>query len=557
MNVCVDLSRYVGDHYPFAELQGVTPKSSEAWCDALACLAAVGDGSTPTPLVLDGKGRLYLYRYYLFQKEVAQFMLKKAAQKGPNTSEINALSQGLQRLFPSQEFCFSEPDHQKRAAAVALTRKLTIIAGGPGTGKTTTVSKILALYVERYLADYQRLPRIVLAAPTGKAAARLMESMRSAAERLKGSVSAEVIDALPREASTIHRILAGFGRGKSPFEPEETLGCELLVVDEASMVDLPLMGRLCRVIAPETHVIFMGDRNQLASVEAGSVLGDLCHGKRGERVSLSCGALLEELTESAPQTDIEASPLADAVTTLVKSYRFGKRPGIGDAADASNRGDAQALARVDSAGFSWMKAETASEGLDILRPLIKTYFQGYMKASTAEERLDILDRFRILCAVRKGPLGVRRLNAFVERLLGVGEGLWYSGRPVMVTENDYTLSLFNGDTGVTIREKGEPVVAFPEEGGGMRTIHPARLPSVETVFAMTVHKSQGSEFDHVALVLPEIDTPLLSRELIYTGLTRAKEEALLLGSTDSVEKGLKRRTRRASGLQELLWASPV
>ena len=545
-HVCIDLNRYL-------DMESLsTPQDAKTWADTLKARGVAGDGSEFTPLVLDAKNRLYLHKYFQCQNRVAQFLSQEPEETfAPNGA---SLADDLAALFPE-----SHPtgiDRQKLAAAVALGRRLTIISGGPGTGKTTTVCKILALCASQHRKAHGIFPRILLAAPTGKAAARLMESMASASGRLCGLTSEEVMNALPKEASTIHRLLSGLGSSTStPFEPKATLPCDVLVVDEVSMVDLPLMGRLCDAISPATRVIFMGDRNQLASVEAGAVLGDICFGKRGDAVSPAFGAYIKEVSGIHLPTDGGLSKLADGITTLTHSYRFGKRPGIGAAAKASNRGDAQELCAISGGGFSYVEADETAKALAHLESQVKTHLANYRRTGNPKIQFELLERFRILCAVRKGRLGAYRLNALVEKWLGTGGDLWYPGRPVMVTENDYTLSLFNGDTGITVREKGELMVAFPQESGEMRLIHWARLPAVETVFAMTIHKSQGSEFDHVAVVLPESDVPVLTRELIYTGITRAKEEATLVGAQSLLEKALQRRTWRTSGLRESLWNS--
>ncbi|SCY74531.1 exodeoxyribonuclease V subunit alpha [Desulfoluna spongiiphila] len=546
-HVCIDLSRYTG----YAVSGESWGKDGASWGNHLRETGAAGGEGEETLLVLDGRGRLYLRRYHRFQEAVARYMGRETTLSDLPEGETTALKEGLDRYFPGPSG--GEPDRQKLAAAVALVNRFCVISGGPGTGKTTTVTKILALLVEQHRRRFNGAPVIALAAPTGKAAARLMESMAGAMGKL--DLSEVVKAALPREATTIHRLLGSLGRGRwELFRQGQALPCDILVVDEASMVDLPLMGRLVRSLAPSTRLILMGDRDQLASVEAGSVMGDLCHGKQGDTVSDAQGKLLAELTGISLPTGRNLAPLADAVTTLTKSYRFGACPGIGQAAAAANRGDARALAGIIAPGFLLAGPSVGEHPMAWLEEVVRHHLAGYRRLSDAREMLAALDRFRILCAVRKGPMGVARINRLVERCLGLGGGdLWYPGRPVMVTENDYTLGLFNGDTGITVRKDGELAVAFPDEEGGMRHIHSARLPKVETVFAMTVHKSQGSEFTHVILLLPESDAPVLTRELVYTGITRAREEMAVWSPPEILEKALGRRTQRASGLREMLW----
>ncbi len=549
-HICIDLKRFMG----LAAGWLGWPGDEVAWARHLCDVGAAGGEGDATLLVLDERRRLYFRRLYCFQQEVSAYMAGESRLSGLTGDELIALREGLDRTFPST--LKGELDRQKLAAAVALTNRFCVISGGPGTGKTTTVYNILTLIVEQHRRYFRGSPTIALAAPTGKAAARLMESMTAASQRVAGDAS--VKKALPREAATIHRLLGTLGRGKrSLFGKAETLPFDVIIVDEASMVDLPLMGRLVRALSETTRLILMGDKNQLASVAAGSVMGDLCEGKRGDAVSPPCGEILKALMGVALPVDASLSPLADAVTTLTKSYRFGECPGIGEAAEAANRGDAAALRRVTAPGFSLAGLTDDEDPMAWLTARVRHHLKGYARLTDPSAMLAALDRFRILCAVRKGRFGAVRINQVVERTLGLSTGdIWYLGRPVMVTENDYTLGLFNGDTGITVLRGGEQMVAFPasEEEGEMRHIHCARLPKVETVFAMTIHKSQGSEFHHVALLLPDTDSPVLTRELVYTGITRAKEAVDLWSDPDILEKALHRRTQRASGLRERLWS---
>ena len=549
-HICIDLNRFTG----FSAGGYAGQKSGTAWAAHLRGAGVAGGEDDATLLVLDDRGRLYLRRLYRFQQEVAAYMARESLLPNLMAEEICAMKEGLDRTFP--QGTEGELDRQKLAAAVALTNRFCVISGGPGTGKTTTVFNILTLLVEQHQRRFGGSPAIALAAPTGKAAARLMESLAGASQRV--AVSEEVKKALPREASTIHRLLGTLGRGRRDiFRRRETLGFDIIVVDEASMVDLPLIGRLVSALSESTRLILMGDRNQLASVEAGSVMGDLCEGKKGDTVSPACGETLLALMGTQLPIDPTLSPLADAVTTLTKSYRFGACPGIGLAAEASNRGDAAALGCINESGFSLTHPEPGGNENPMawIGGMVRAHFGGYPGLTDPQEMLDTLDRFRILCAVRKGLYGVVRINQVVERLLGFSQTeTWYPGRPVMVTENDYSLGLFNGDTGVTVLRDGQHMVAFSDGDGQMRHIHCARLPRAETVFAMTIHKSQGSEFNHVALLLPETDSPVLTRELVYTGITRAREEAAVWSVPEILEKALHRRTQRASGLREMLWS---
>jgi len=433
---------------------------------------------------------------------------------------------------------------------------------------------------------------IRLVAPTGKAAARLSESIRGAVAKLE--VPDEVRAAIPREASTVHRLLGARPDSRHfRHHAGNPLALDLLVVDEASMVDLDLMAALLGALPAHARLILLGDKDQLASVEAGAVLGDLCEHALPPRYSPAVCADLARLTGetldeaiatpdvSETQDTADRGRLADHVVVLQKSYRFSADSGIGALARACNAGDRQALRDAWKTGYSdiaWLKL-SGPEDRDLETLVVNGYrpaLEAVRERRPAREVIDLLLEFQLLCALRRGPYGVDGLNQRVARVL-MRRGLiaeergWYAGRPVMVTRNDRALGLYNGDVGITLSDPaagGRLRVFFPveeevssdaERDGqdteiqrfhrGVRAVLPSRLEAVETVFAMTVHKSQGSEFRHVVFVLPEGANPILTRELVYTGITRAKSRVTLAGTRrETLEGAIERRVVRASGL---------
>ncbi len=449
-----------------------------------------------------------------------------------------------------------------------MTKRFSVISGGPGTGKTTTVAKILVLLLEQSGIDLE----IALAAPTGKAAARLKESIISS--KNKGSSEPGYLDcpdrvkeAIPEEASTLHRLL-GFISGSPYFrhDQENPLTADIVVVDEASMVDMALMSKLLQALLPRTRLILLGDKNQLASVEAGAVLGDICDTGNIHSFSKKFCRDFKEVTGGGILVFPEGSDnpsISDCIVQLQTSYRFDENSGIEALSRAVNTGDRAKAETILTSGKYTDLVWKPLPG-DLMRTIEDTVIKGYESYLKSLEDpgsiFDLFDRFRILCALREGPFGVIAVNRLAERILKNAGlinpvGRWYEGRPVMITRNDYTLNLFNGDVGIVLRdpETGDHRVFFPLSGGEYRKIHPVRLPEHETVFAVTVHKSQGSEFDSVSLVLPDRDTPVLTRELLYTGITRARDNVEISGTLDVFKMAVSRRIERTSGLRDALW----
>ncbi|MGH2668488.1 MAG: exodeoxyribonuclease V subunit alpha, partial [bacterium] len=506
----------------------------ETWRKQLArspVVACSGDPDDFRPLVLVGGTRLYLYRYFDYERRLAARlaeMNRPAALPCPEPVAAALLS----RLFPQEGGV--RPDRQKIAAATALLRRLCIISGGPGTGKTTTVVKVLAL-----LLGLHPVLRVALAAPTGKAAARLQGSLRAQLAELP--VAAEVKARLPAEAHTVHRLL-GHRPGRVSFrhDREHPLPYDLVVVDEASMLDLALATKLVEALPDEGRLILLGDKDQLSAVEIGTVFANLC-------VTRGIGAEMRESVEALtdetlPETGVGAG-LSDAVVWLEQGHRYAQGGAIGALVERVREGDADAV-------LAFLAGRSGGEGgPEVLwrdtvpgaEPLAATLIEGYAEYLDAvqsgappEVVLAAFERRRVLCAVREGEQGTARLNAllaerFRARLGGPPSGAsWYPGRPVLITANDYTVRVFNGDVGVALPGAGGSfLVHFPHLGGGTRPLAPSRLPEHETAFAMTVHKAQGSEFERVEVVLPSRDSRVLTRELLYTALTRARSSVRL------------------------------
>ncbi|WP_025110546.1 exodeoxyribonuclease V subunit alpha [Pseudomonas sp. H1h] len=567
------------------------------WCKALASSALVAlaaDNSATAhqrPLVLSGK-RLYLRRYWAYERRIDAALRTRLAQ---GETPPDDLPLRLDELFGSAR-SGAVIDWQKLACALATRGAFSIITGGPGTGKTTTVVRLLALLQAPAVEAGQPL-RIRLAAPTGKAAARLTESISQQVQSLK--VAEAVREKIPCDVTTVHRLL-GSRPGTRHFRHHagNRLPLDVLVVDEASMIDLEMMANLLDALPPHARLVLLGDKDQLASVEAGAVLGDLCRDAEAGWYNPQTRQWLESvsgesLEGSGLHEDRDGShPLAQQLVMLRHSRRFGEGSGIGQLARRVNQQLPDEARQLLAAGhyddvFSLrlngeydhklerLVLEGHGDGpqgyrhyLNVLRnqrPPGGRPLEHPDWINWARDVLQAFDTFQLLCAVRKGPWGVEGLNlriteALLKARLIEHDQQWYEGRPVLMTRNDYGLGLMNGDIGIALKlperegpEAGKPVlrVAFPRNDGqgGVRFVLPSRLNDVETVYAMTVHKSQGSEFAHTALILPDALNPVLTKELIYTGITRAKHWFTLIEPRAGVfEEAVQRKVKRLSGL---------
>lgn len=581
---------------------------------------AVGEPHSNKPLIFDG-GRLYLERYHHFETEVASALTRLSSSQPANSNDKDLdapLRRQLDYLFPSAASSHANSaleqniDWQKVATATALGKKLAVITGGPGTGKTTTVTKLLLLQ------QLSSPKQIRLVAPTGKAAARLSESIKASKARLEQELKQAqatneqvqshetqallaALKQVPEEASTLHRLL-GVIPNSAQFRHHQgnPLRLDLLIVDEASMVDLPMMYKLLTALPEKAGLILLGDQDQLASVEAGAVLADICAGLKYEweqhsewrmRYSQAQAEQLSKLTGFDLRAYIHREPkIGDSLCMLTHSHRFKGDAGIGLLASAVNRSDLAGILAVWQRGLAeltWLEhsmdlsqtqakiSEPANNsGLHALLTQACEQYAEYLRplqvsdpssVPSAIEAIARFNQYRILCAMRSGDYGVEGINQAVTKALSQAKLIhpqqeFYLGRPIIIQSNDYNLGLFNGDIGLILQDEDRPerlMAHFIKADGKLLKVLPARLPSHETCYAMTVHKSQGSEFNRVALVLPPnpslVQWQLLTKELVYTAITRAKQHFSCLGTQQVFERASQQATQRASGLADRLW----
>ena len=511
----------------------------------------VGFDGDMKPLILAGE-QLTFRRYWYYENIAGQWIKKNSSNK--STIGISDISvQILDDLFPKFT---SELNWQKVATALSLIKPFLIISGGPGTGKTTTVARILALHQK--LSD-ERL-NIALAAPTGKAAGRMGEALNRELEKL--DLSEDELRHFPTDAKTVHRLLSGTeSRGLLPPVEKKLLRHDLIIIDEASMMDLSLMYRLVDHLSENTRLILLGDKDQLASVEAGAVFADLCQKKEN--------GFLPETIESLAKIGIgtelpehEESEISDSIVYLTKSYRFDESSGIGRLSELvknQNQQNEKLLSIFDE--YSDLKHQLfnyQNEDIQNILGDLKQKIENCSQIKTPEEMLEFWKESAWLMVLRRGLTGTERLNRLIEERLAADrivsmEAGWYHGRPVMITHNDYNLGVFNGDMGIAIMDDDESIWIYVESGPEIKRFKPQRLSHFDPAYFLTVHKSQGSEFNHVNFLLPQKDTPILTKELIYTAITRARESFSLYGSLDLFEKGMRRETLRFTGLGEMLY----
>jgi len=557
------------------------PQGLAAWHEFLQSCPQVlswpGGADKGQPLVLAG-GRLYLRRYWSDENTVADAVRARtgtgeAANDFPETSPA-LVREWLDRLF-THATREGGADWQKIACAVATRGGLAVITGGPGTGKTYTVARLLALLFA-VKGEHAGQLRVALAAPTGKAAARLKQAIDSALEDLEQGLQADLpLRELAERmggARTLHSLLGARPDTRAfRHNAGNPLDVDVLIVDEASMVHLEMMAALLDALPASARLILLGDKDQLASVEAGSVLGDLCHDAQAGGYGAATAAFVEAASGQVipPEFLGNAGALAQQTVMLRQSRRFGGP--IGQLAIAVNNGDAEAaraVLRADSGGqLHWNEAAQQEDMLRLAvegyRPFLEMVGQGAGAAghdAWAAGVLSAFEGFRLLCAVREGEWGVSGLNESIAQRLEE-HGLlkrrsdWYVGRPVMVTRNDYATGVYNGDIGLVLPDpaRSGSLRVYFSDGGQVRSVLATRLRNVETAFAMTVHKSQGSEFSHTVLVLPREAPSVLARELVYTGITRARQRFTLLTPNPGVlPDAIRRRTERTSGLRSLL-----
>ncbi|MCV2401284.1 exodeoxyribonuclease V subunit alpha [Marinomonas sp. C2222] len=541
-------------------------RSPQQWCEILSESRLVCSPQTlsesaiaPCPMVLSGT-RLYLFRYYQYEQQVLNYLTQQLSASPYVVSESL-----LTQLFPASPSTKTEHiDWQKVAVANAASLPFSVISGGPGTGKTTTVTKLLALLVAQAKEQGEAL-RIGLAAPTGKAAARLTESISQAKSKLP--FDDEIKHSIPEKASTLHRLLGSdFGRSRFKHNKENPLHLDLLLIDEVSMVDLPMMAKVIEALPTHARLILLGDKDQLSSVEAGSVLGDLSYDIENAYFLPQWAEYLSTLTQEAilPFANANAPAISRSLTLLRTSYRFSSESGIGYLAKAMNAGDDRAVIQSLDAGYpdlEWCQPKVGQKKADIARLAqgYDEYWQAVRDNVDIEALYEVFSNYQILTAVRQGEFGVEKINAQLEHYFyqrGRIQDLhvWYPGKAVILTRNDAALGLFNGDIGLCkADDSGRLRVWFMLPDGSFTGLLPSRLGQFESVFAMTVHKSQGSEFERVALLLPMQPSPVLTKELLYTGITRAKQHFTLWGSVSLVRTATQSRIERYSGLIDALW----
>ena len=528
--VCVDLVHLANSTvFDSDDAPGMSAPDLDLWQQALKSSPLVSDGTATTPLVVTPDGRLYLYRYFELERRLAELIMQRT-QICDVAIDSTQLEAALDTLFPDD----ATSADQRNAATLAVHNRFTVISGGPGTGKTATVVRILTLLSQLKLAAPERM---LLCAPTGKAAARLREALANTLPAVTAG------DTLPTDAVTAHRLL-GWRPGKKPrYHAMRPLNCDLLVLDEASMVDLALMVSILEALPAHARLILLGDRDQLSSVEAGAGLGDICRAA-------------------------DSGPLADTLAPLTHNWRFGAHSPIAALASAVREARVtDALTLLDDPASAQISLQAAQEdaALDALlaeqiTPVYAEVARLVREGADAKAVFEKLGSLMVLCAHRTGRRGVTDLNQRVSAQLGTGGALSpglpaYPGQPLMVTRNDSALGLFNGDVGVVMPDADSPgrlQAVFIDTAGDEHAVSLGRLPEHETAYAMTVHKAQGSQARQVVLVLPTQLSPVLSRELIYTGITRAEQSLEIWGDREVLASAISRSAQRATGLSARL-----
>lgn len=528
--VCIDLARLASSTvFDSDDAPGASTPDLDAWQQALKNSPLVSDGTATTPLVVTPDGRLYLYRYFELERRLAELITQRT-QTCDVSIDSTQLEAALEALFADDATSVD----QRNAATLAVHNRFTVISGGPGTGKTATVVRILALLSRLELVAPKRM---LLCAPTGKAAARLREALADTPPAVTPG------DTLPTDAVTAHRLL-GWRPGKKPrYHAMRPLNCDLLVLDEASMVDLVLMVSILEALPAHARLILLGDRDQLASVEAGAVLGDICRAA-------------------------DSGPLADTLAPLTHNWRFGTHSPIAALASAVREARVtDALTLLDDPASVQVSLQAAQEdaALDALlaeqvTPVYAEVARLVREGADAKAVFEKLGSLMVLCAHRTGPRGVTDLNRRVSVQLGADGALSpglpaYPGQPLMVTRNDAALGLFNGDIGVVMPDADSPgrlQAVFIDTAGDEHAVSLGRLPEHETAYAMTVHKAQGSQARQVVLVLPTQLSPVLSRELIYTGITRAEQSLEIWAAHEVLASAIGRSAQRVTGLADRL-----
>lgn len=546
-HVCLPLNEITPADLRESGLEAALPARKD-WASALRRSGMVGAAGEFKPLILDRAQRLYLQRHWQYENAVAQEIARRA--NFSDEGNLAAIKKIALPLFASAS------DLQKLAAIVAATSRLTIISGAPGTGKTQTIVMICAL-----LLALDGETEIALAAPTGKAAARLKQAFALARTRLNWP--AQILQALPTEAATVQRLL-GARTGSAHFRHDagKPLTADVIIVDEASMIDLALLAKLLAAARPEARVILVGDKDQLASVEAGSAFRDICTSGFANGLSERAAEKFERVFGQKLTAEKSRAPVHDVVVELRENFRFAEGSGLAELSEAVNAGDAGRARTLLEKGdaLTWRPTPNMHNFERALEGRVREQFLALRNETDPTTALARLSEFTVLCALRRGPFGAESVNRMIERMLleagdiQPGEAN-FPGRALMITRNDYDAGLFNGDIGIVLRGARGLRAFFPGDDGLPRSFAVARLPEHASAFALSVHKSQGSEFREALLILPDRDAPVLTRELLYTGATRVRERLEVWAPRQFLDSAIGRTVRRSSGLRDSLWGA--
>ncbi|HBM14951.1 MAG TPA: exodeoxyribonuclease V subunit alpha [Lentisphaeria bacterium] len=536
----------------------------------------IGRAGDYLPMILDEK-LLYLHKYWVFERKIAD-KLRYFGTAAGKECDMSLLKDGLNRIFPISKLPENSFDFQRLAAFSAVVNRFCVITGGPGTGKTTVTAAVLLLLQEQAFKNKGQALRICLCAPTGKAAARLSEAISEEKRKMKFSDSV-IKDAVPENSITLHKLLGSIYLSPNfRHNADKPIDADVIVVDEASMVPAALMARLFDAVRQDASLILLGDRDQLSSVEAGAVFTDICDADMGENLAhnLFSQDFAELYRETLPEAELKITctptVLNNNVVELIRSHRFSPDKGIGKLKEAVNSGNsilALETAKNDPSGEIVFNALPKSS-FDFLKNLTdficelkvnneSELFLSYLDSSDIDTAIRLFNRFKILCANKTGPWGTIEVNSLLTKIVRnrkkiIANEIYFKGLPILITQNCPSLGLYNGDVGLCWTSELNPEgigVFFPNASkpGLYSSFSPAQLPEHDTVFAMTIHKSQGSGFEKVLMILSgKEDSPILSRELVYTGITRAKKNAVIWSSEQAFENAVCKRTLRSSGL---------
>ncbi len=529
---------------------GVEKEASRELSKNIASCAFIGTSENSKPIILHNE-KLYFNRHFHNEKSISDYMQKSALE---NIQISTADIENINCIFKTKELV----DYQKVAAVVALKNKVSIISGGPGTGKTWAIGKILQLITQQNASI-----RIKLAAPTGKAASRLSSSIQLFFGNSSLACDGAILEKIPKEAVTLHKLLSiNRSTHKPRYDIANKLGCDLLVLDEVSMIDQQMMAYVCRALPETSRLILLGDKDQLSSVEAGSVFADLCGGiNQTEFYKLECNWFSENFSMHVTQHD-KNSVMANNVVVLQKSYRFDEHSSIGNLARLVNQGNSHGVLQLletapETNDLRWIQVEENNITQELVIFADATYLI-MMDQETIEAAFTHFNQYQILSAIWSGAGGVHDVNAVIEHYVKSMKEIpsdleFYAGKPIMITQNNYQYDIYNGDTGIIWpNEEGQLMCYFEKGKGDYKSLSLSQLTHYISAYSITVHKSQGSEFEHVLMIFPFADTAVVTRELFYTGVTRASKVIEVWGNRKIIKNAVEKKTKRMSGLLENL-----